>query len=535
MIPVEEREESSHVLAAVPPPLAYPSPIRAKRAIVYGPAGSDSRLARWLACRLGLQAVRWRSLAQLRRGPNTAEAIFIEDGSWPGASLEQLEQWGRRGLAIASLGAFERAVNSRGRDVVETRIVWQQLAPPAGRIVWANFITRGFALWDVLPYCWDADANGWFCQRQIVMTRGLKRLLSAEGFQVVLSSEGEYDKTSEHPLVLYRADRRGGGVLVMDAWLASSSASNLAENEPAGTLLLNALGRQRVSLGQYVMPARTRRDAASQVWELAKRFEAVEVTDPRNRPLVRLWGSERVVSEKRVLLRTGYGSRRWVGFYSVLVWLRSLARDVQMGGPGREVARRVRLVWDALADGEGPSPQDGPFDAVIDVTCHQQDRASVAVHRGRGWLGRCGDHVADVLRDLGHEGLDVAWQDARRAAQGTSDQWLPCVDSGTWLTIHLPDSGDAGFYRSMDFTELGASLIEQAVGLQIGLIAANRTSDARQVRIRSGRCLSGGYELFDQDGHLAESAKLGAGELRRTLRPGWLLVVDRDGTSPTRR
>jgi len=535
VIPVEEREESSHVLAAVPPPLAYPPPVCAERAIVYGPAGSDSKLAGWLAHRLGTRAASWRSLAQLRRGPNADEAIFIEDGPWPGASLEQLEQWGRRGLVIASLGAFAQAVNGRGRDVVRTRIVRQQLAPPAGRVVWANFITRGFALWDVLPYCWDPDADGWFCQRQIVMTRELKRLLSAERFQVVLSSEGEYDKTSEHPLVLYRADRRGGGVLVMDAWLASSSSSNLAENEPAGALLLNALGRQRVSLGQYVVPAAKRRDAASQVWELAKRFEAAEVAGPRNRPLVRLWGSERVLPEKRVLLRTGYGPRQWVGFYSALVWLRSVARDVQMGGPGREVARRVGLAWDALADGDGQDPQDGPFDAVIDVTCHQQDRASVAVHRGPGWLGRCGGHVADVLRGLGHEGLDVAWQNGRRAAQGKSEQRLPRVESGAWLTTHLPDCGDTGLHRSMELTELGASLIEQVVGVQIGLIAANRTSAVRQVRIGSDRDLSGGYDLFDQDGHLAASGKLGAGGLRPALRPGWLLVVDRDRPRTTRR
>jgi len=534
VIPVEEREESSHVLAAVPPPLAYPSPVCAKRVIVYGPAGSDSKLVDWLARRLGSQAASWRSLAQLRRGPGADEAIFVEDGPWAGASLEQLEQWGGQGLAIASLGAFARAVNGRGRDVVRTRVVRQQLAPPAGRVVWANFITRGFALWDVLPYCWEPDADGWFCQRQIVMTRGLKRLLAAEGFQIVLSSEGEFDRTSEHPLVLYRADGRGGGVLVMDAWLASSSSSNLAENEPAAALLLNALGRRQVSLGQYVVPAAKRRDATSEVWELVKRFEVVAASGSRNRPLVRLWGPERAAPEKRVLLRTGYDPRQWVGFYSVLVWLRSLARDVQMGGPGREVARRVHLVWDALADDGGQDSQDGSFDAVIDVCGERQDGASVAVHRGPTWLGRCGGHVADVLRGLGHDGPDIAWRSARRVAHDKCGQRFPRVDSGTWLTIHLPDCGDSGLHRSMESTELGASLVEQAVGAQIGLIAANRTSDARQMRIRRGLYLSGGYELFDQDGHLAGSGKLGAGGLRRALHPGWLLLVDGDRRRTTR-
>ena len=200
----------------------------------------------------------------------------------------------------------------------------------------------------------------------------------------------------------------------------------------------------------------------------------------------------------------------------MLLGLRSLGRDLQMGRTwGRALTDRVTLTWDALAsDGEGPVGGGGAFDVVIDVECGAE--AAVAVHRGpkiwdRWW------------RSLGGRGPGLCWLSAEDLA---GDGGASHVD-GSWVTLTLPGAGLNSLHRSVELTELGAALVERLVGLQFGLMAANRTSAVRKVAIGRAAGLSGRFELLGEDGAVVRAGRLSGGGLDEVVRGGWTLMVDR--------
>ena len=82
-------------------------------------------------------------------------------------------------------------------------------------------------------------------------------------------------------------------------------------------------------------------------------------------------------------------------------------------------------------------------------------------------------------------------------------------------------------HRSVELTELGAALVERLVGLQFGLMAANRTSAARKVAIGRAAGLSGRFELLGEDGAVVRAGRLSGGGLDEVVRGGWTLMVDR--------
>ena len=517
LIGVDEPEESCHVLAFVPPPLAYPPPMRTKRVMVCGQGCEAAGMAELLGERLGRRRVR-HVVNGPRGGVKEGEAMIVVGQERGGPSLVELRRWGERGLVIVSLEVFEQAVNGHRPGLVRTRMVRQQEGEPCGRVDWANFITRGFALKDVVPYWWDHEGDGCFYQRQIRGSGQLDKFLEGEGFVTVLRSEDEYDETSDQPLVLYRGGGggAGGGLVVMDVSAAAGAGSNLGQNELPLLLLLNALGQERVELGQYVVPVAGRSAAAELVWELGKRFVEVELTGSSDRPIARVGGASMGRQRCEVLLRTCFDPGGWVGFYSVLLWLRSLGRDLQMGRTwGRALTDRVTLTWDALAsDGEGPVGGGGAFDVVIDVECGAE--AAVAVHRGpkiwdRWW------------RSLGGRGPGLCWLSAEDLA---GDGGASHVD-GSWVTLTLPGAGLNSLHRSVELTELGAALVERLVGLQFGLMAANRTSAVRKVAIGRAAGLSGRFELLGEDGAVVRAGRLSGGGLDEVVRGGWTLMVDR--------
>lgn len=516
LIGVDEPEESCHVLAFVPPPLAYPPPMRAKRVMVCGQGGEAAGMAELLGERLGRRRVR-QVVNGLRGGVKEGEAMIVVEQERGGPSLVELRRWGERGLVIVSLEVFEQAVNGHRPGLVRTRMVRQQEGEPCGRVDWANFITRGFALKDVVPYWWDHEGDGCFYQRQIRGSGQLDKFLEGEGFVTVLRSEDEYDETSDQPLVLYRGGA-GGGLVVMDVSAGAGAGSNLGQNELPLLLLLNALGQERVELGQYVVPVAGRSAAAELVWELGKRFVEVELTGSSDRPIARVGGASMGRQRCEVLLRTCFEPGGWVGFYSVLLWLRSLGRDLQMGRTwGRALAERVTITWDALAsDGAGPVGGGGAFDVVIDVECGAGAEAAVAVHRGpkiwdRWW------------RSLGGGGPGLCWLPAEDLAGdgGANDV------GGSWVTLTLPGAGLNSLHRSVELTELGAALVERLVGLQFGLMAANRTAAARKVTMGRAAGLSGRFELLGEDGAVVRAGRLSGGGLDEVVRGGWTLMVDR--------
>ncbi len=80
---------------------------------------------------------------------------------------------------------------------------------------------------------------------------------------------------------------------------------------------------------------------------------------------------------------------------------------------------------------------------------------------------------------------------------------------------------------AVELTELGAALVEQLVGLQFGLMAANRTAAARKVAIWRAAGLSGRFELLGEDGAVVRAGRLSGGGLDEVVRGGWTLMVDR--------
>jgi hypothetical protein len=209
-----------------------------------------------------------------------------------------------------------------------------------------------------------------------------------------------------------------------------------------------------------------------------------------------------------------------VGFYSVLLWLRSAARDLQMAGTwGQALLERVNITWDALADGEEkPDAEGRGYDAVIDVLSDEGDRPVLRSHRAaNSWRRWC-----SLLEVTAPELLCVP-------ADNSSG---PPRDSGepegnvSWLTLTLPGFGQRSPHRSIEWMELGTKLVEQLVCLQFGLMAANRGTSTREIHVPSSAGLAGRFELIDRDGKLAKSAEVGSKPLRQALEPGFALLVD---------
>ncbi|MFQ5492158.1 MAG: hypothetical protein ACE5GE_15690, partial [Phycisphaerae bacterium] len=187
-------------------------------------------------------------------------------------------------------------------------------------------------------------------------TLALRKFCRRHGFEVVLQSVCNTDGTSDCPVCLFKATE-GGAIVVLDVDPVEQPPTNFNEPDLALYLLLNALGADQTTLGQYVSPATSEKRFRDEVAELGQRLPALVVRGqsnpdlPRPDQFVELGAADESFGLPRpprplILIRSGLAGDDLDGVYGTMLWLKSLVRPYPYTCPYTlELISRFRLAW----------------------------------------------------------------------------------------------------------------------------------------------------------------------------------------------
>ncbi|MEE9294204.1 MAG: hypothetical protein V3W34_04455, partial [Phycisphaerae bacterium] len=258
----------SHPLALPPPTYAYRPPRKVRRVCVCDDSGGDRPAVTILRKRFGAGSVKHLQNSAFAAESLEADALIVAGSKAPRgirslAALERLaaaraEARGPESalaagrVVIISLEAFAKLA----RCGLNVRTVVQPDDPLNAKIVWANFITRGFALHDMVPWASTADDVRVYRQRQFRRGAAVNKLCRDHGYEVVMTAQTDSDSTSDHPICLYKPVA-GGAVIVFDVDPLETSPTTCGESNLAVFMLLNMLGADQAAVGQYSVPMDT--------------------------------------------------------------------------------------------------------------------------------------------------------------------------------------------------------------------------------------------------------------------------------------
>lgn len=552
VIPTAEPEVTSHPMALPPPPHAYPAPKIARRVCVCGDTDEGGPLVAILETCYGVQAVTYRRFRDPGVASLACDALIITGDRPPTGvrSLSALTRLAADRLVVVSLPAF---VKIAGRGLM-VRTIDQPDDPLCAQVSRANFITRGFALLDVFP--WATTAADPRVHRQHHLRKGaaMTALCKQHGFEIVLRSATDADATSDHPICLYQPIA-GGGIIVCDTSPVETLSSTAEESNIAAFVLLNMLGADQASLGQYTVPCERQDHWHSLLKEFAIRYPMFQVTDGEGRPTIVELGTTQgpmaTAHDRRplILIRTGLRGDDLAGVYGTLFYLKQLVRPDPYETPyARALFGRFRVAWiPMLVPWQGrhwsdlpagtSSLNQRPFDwdnvgAVIDITNSRLREVRVVREHDEPALAGYADQLAKLAKRFS-AGRYFYRAGETRQSHGRRDslswrweKFTPSVavqpelfDSGfhrsaaaqgaDLIRIELPDSNTDFTCNSIWRTDLAATMLEHVIGLQFGLLAMNRR--AKPVRypgyppIAPGQAL----EVDAQDDRSLRAARAG--------------------------
>ena len=520
-----EPEASSHVLALPPPPFADPPPVRVATVAVCADAKTRPELMKLLSVRFGADAIEVRKPRDRSAGKLTADAVLLPDAQPPSTirSFAALTRLARERLVVISPAAFAKLA---GTDV-SLRRVEQEDDPIHAKVVCGNYMTRGFALLDVFPFASEDESTGSFVQYQLHSGKALREFCERHGLVTVLEGLGNTDARSDQPICLY-GRYESGGLIVMDMDPIEGPASADDRTSLAGFLLLNALGCEQASLGQFAVPAQSEMTFREEIVELGTRYPQLRVRSsygPRSavRDHVVEIGSQQPTSfglalppRPAIVIRTGLSGWDHDCVYGALLWIKQLLRPTPFVCPyAEDLITSLPIVWMPLCStwrgwnldltnapptGE-PIMDPGvmPVAAVIDVvTCPRREvrlvgsAQSATFKRIRQWMpslggslvgGRYCYHAPEAHASTVDLGSDE-WRKQTLSPTAVVDEngfqtefHRRMADAGAELTrIEVPASSIDMTAASIWRTDLVGTLLETLVGLYYGLIAVNRTA-----------------------------------------------------------
>jgi hypothetical protein len=563
VIRILEPDEISHPIAIPPPPFADPAPVKVKAICVCSKTAPSRPITHLLKVCYGERRVQAMPPADLNPDELTHGAVLLPDASPPRAigSLKALFALAKTRLVVISLPAF--AALSRGN--VRIRRIEQDDDLIHAKVMYGHFATRGFALHDIFPYAWLGDEIGSFIQNQFRTSGEFKSFCEKHGFVTVLHSMCDKDTTSDKPVCLYKefkteGARVTGGLFVLDIEPVEAESSTLGEPTLAMHLLLSMLGRKQVGLGQFAAPIETEENVRENLREMEIRFDSLRIRD-QDVPADEV--TEQVITvgaedepyglpvkpKPMIVIRSGLTSGDLLGFYGALYWFKQLVRTEPYGCPYVErLVSRFSLSWIPLVapwesrvgfrtSGRLPEWRFG-FDIsaaaiLVDLVSTPMNRARVVFpaanatcDRYASWLPRLsrafpagsyflptavpGESFADRDR--------FAWQQAAYdigvAADASAFEDEVSKDvirkGGQVVRIEVPVNEAAFSAESIHRTDLAATLLEQVIGLQYGMIAVNRQSAAvrfeRFPPVAAGQALIIGREELDR---IDQAARVG--------------------------
>ncbi len=520
--PILEPDAVSHILALPPPPSAHPQRCVAGGVCICSDAVDDRPISGLLAEYFGRSKVHTLSPAELRPDAVRADALLLPDPTPPPRirSLAALKRLARDRIVVVSLPAF--AALSGGAAML--RRIEQVDDPIHAKVTVADHATRGFALHDVFPYAWAGRAAGSFAQNQFRKTNTFAAFCHRHHFVTMMTSMCEREATSDQPICLQRPTE-GGGLFVLDIEPVEASSSSLGEPTLAMHFLLSILGQTQASLGQFVVPARKEVQFRDLIRETAVRVEQFVVhdadvpADEVTEQLVTIGPEDGSYGpplrpKPVILVRSGLTSGDVESAYGAFIWFKELVRPEPYLCPyAQALASQYRFAWIPSAArwewGDGwrrserrPScttieMEGAKVAALIDLVSRPINRVRVVLARNDEFYGRCavwlprlfgafkpgryfalavpeGDAFCDrsrfAWRRVQHN-LEVVADETAFTDQAHRDA---LAAGGRVIRLELP-GGDADFVaNSIQRTDLAATLLEQVIGLQYGLIAVNR-------------------------------------------------------------
>lgn len=427
---------------------------------------------------------------------------------------------------VISLNAFARL--SRGAAGVR-RIV-QPDDPTYARVVLGDHATCGFALHDAFPYGSSAGKDGGsFLQNQLRKTEKLAQFCKKNQLVVMLESLCDKDATSYQPIALHR-ETEGGGLYVIDLEPVESDPSSMGEPVLAMHILLSMLGHGQSQLGQYFTMQRREPALREFIRELAVRYEAIRVHDAElpssevTEQLLTVGGEEHsfglpMAPRPVILIRSGLTGGDLESYYGCWLWIKQLVRPLPHACPyARELLSKFRIAWVpsaapwSAADGwrrSGalpPTPmmietEGSDLAAIVDVVSQPVERVRLVFARNDQRCAHASRWLPSLFTAFAPQqrfGYAPPWGTpfADRAAYAwrlhrpmvevgvapesfTDPAHADALAAGACvIRIEVPGLDADWVANSIQRTETVATLLEQIIGLQYGLIALNRRPTA---------------------------------------------------------
>ena len=529
-IKILEPDEVSHVLAIPAPRLSLRAPRVARSVCVCSKDAATRPIASILRGSFGKAKMQTLAPAELCLGTLETDALLLPDPAPPPAvrSLSALVKLAAQRIVIISTPAFVKL----SRGTLSLRRIEQPDDPIHAKIAHANYATHGFALHDTWAYAWEGGTPGSFVQNQLRKTGAFKAFCQRHGFDVLLHSMCDQDATSDRPVALFKTTT-GGALFVLDVEPAESPLSTRGEPTLAVYLLRSILGQTQAGLGQYVAPVREEAEFRGVIRDMADRFRDFVVRDA-DVPTAEV--AEQLVTigwedgtfggaptpKPAILVRSGLASGDVASVYGAFLWFKQLVRMPPHACPyAEQLASRFRFAWiPCVAPWEAgggwrrhnspPATQralginDDNVAALIDIVSHPINRVRVLLPDNKGRYQRYGrwlPTLTAVFRPGCHFAPNVpegetfcdrdrcAWRPVRHDVRVLPVPEMFKDDlqrgvlkaAGEAVRIEVPNH-DADFTaHSIQRTDLVATLLEQVIGLQYGLIGVNRQPAAVQL------------------------------------------------------
>ncbi len=414
-------------------------------------------------------------------------AIVLDLPAEQAPSLKELLTLSDQTIVIASLTTFAGAAQRSGIRGIRLQDRISGTDMPAATITFAGYHTRGFALADEIPYCWNNGQDD-FAQRYLVVSKVTKKQIADMGLEVSLTSDTGQPATSHHPVAFYRRGTHGALVVMDPDGLEAASAG---QDIPRvfDHLWRSALGRDTTTLGAFSTPEAGYRGVMTGAVEVAKHFDMIEDLSTAvrlhrrgNPPPMWLWPSRRVhrtTGRKTLLIRTGYSAADWPAIYGLIVWLKAIATKLRTDEPAtNRLCEKLRVLalpitepqnWnDCPENVTAPQPDLEPANlaGLIDLAVGDESHTVMLVpdKTRAGILQRC---------------LGLAWQPETEiviAPQAFADEPLSRQAQTDRLVckIVLPGIPQPEHATSPASTDLAACLLERLAYSAIGWIVPNR-------------------------------------------------------------
>lgn len=523
-IRILEPDTMCHPLSLPPPPYVHPLPRKVSSVCVCSDRAEDRQLTALLRGYFGDRKVTTITPKDFKAASQDSPALLLPDENPPASirSLKSLIKLAQERIVVISTRAFTRLTG----DSLSLRRIEQPDDPINAKIMYANYATQGFALNDIFPYAWTGKKDGGFVQYQFRKTGALKEFCTKHGFVTFLVSMCDQDATSDRTISLFK-ETPGGGLFVLDIEPVEEGHTTTGDTALAMYLLLTLLCQTQSRLGQYVYPLRKESEFREMLREMTIRFTEFVVHD-EDLPIDEI--KEQLITIGRddesfglpltpkpvILVRSGLVSGDVESVYGALFWFKNLLRMPPHACPyADQLASQFRLAWvPQLArwdtrDGFhrlSREPEqamsiecDGAdIAAMIDIVSCPINRTRVVFPQKTGvyqryfrWLEHLGDafgpgeyHTFGVGYGESFNDRDCySWRTIEDKLQVVADPKLFEKDEhqevlaagGQVIRIEIPGC-DADFAaHSIQRTDITATLLELVIGMQLGIIAVNRT------------------------------------------------------------